>query len=158
MNVFVLSKLWYVSSVLPPPLHYIKVVERAVFEFLWLGKAEFLKRSTMYLPPKEGGVGIVCIHAKVQSLLLMQVFKVYQNTNAPWVGFGHMWLGLALRKHAGYVFRNNQPHCLEGAPPFYVACRKSLLALSKAEWQFGVMWLSYSGQSFQPCHHFQSRH
>ena len=48
----------------------------------------------MYLSVEEGGVGVVNIKLKVQSLLLMQVSKVVLNRDSPWVGFGHMFLGL----------------------------------------------------------------
>ena len=72
VNVMILSKLWYVATVVPPPRHYVKLVQKRAFDFLWSSRNEPVRRETMYLSVEEGGVGVVNIRLKVQSLLLMQ--------------------------------------------------------------------------------------
>ena len=98
VNVMILSKLWYVAIVVPPPPHYVRLVQKRAFDFLWSSRNEPVRRDTMYLSTEEGGVGIVNIKLKVQSLILMQVSKVVMNKDSPWVGFGHMYLGLKLAR------------------------------------------------------------
>ena len=71
----------------------------------------------MYLPNKEGGIGLANIQLKTQSLILNQVMKIFIDRKSTWVNYGHTYLGITLRRFAGYDFQNNRPHCIE-EPPF----------------------------------------
>ena len=120
VNVMVLSKLWYLASVVVLPEKYIVQIEKLVFDFFWSSKMELVRRKTMYLAKEEGGIGVVNIRAKVGSLQLVQAAKVMFDTGElAWVGFGHIWLGLALIKYGSYSFSNSVPHCVEDVPGFY---------------------------------------
>ena len=121
INTMVLSKLWHIATVIPISNDYVKLITRLIFTFIW-GKMENISRKTMYLPCSLGGVGLVNISLKAQSLILNQAFKVYLNRNNPWVQFGHTYLGLTLRRFDGYDFQNNRPHCIEDLPAFYKIC------------------------------------
>ena len=48
-----------------------------IFYFIWGGKQEKVNRKTMYLPIKEGGVGLVNIYNKYLALFLNQMMKVF---------------------------------------------------------------------------------
>ena len=123
INTMVLSKLWYLTTVFPINRHYEKLITRLMFNFIW-GKIESIRRNTMYLPSKEGGIGLVNIQLKTQSLLLNQVMKVYIDRKSTWVNFGHTYLGIVLHRFAGYDFQNNRPHCIEEPPLYYKLCLK----------------------------------
>ena len=123
INTMVLSKLWYLTTVIPISKHYENLITRLMFNFIW-GKIECIKRKTMYLPRKEGGIGLVNIQLKTQSLLLNQVMKVFIDRKSTWVNFGHTYLGIVLRRFTGYDFQNNRPHCVEGPPLYYNLCLK----------------------------------
>ena len=134
VNVMILSKLWYVATVVPPPRHYVKLVQKRAFDFLWSSRNEPVRRETMYLSVEEGGVGVVNIRLKVQSLLLMQVSKVVLNRDSPWVGFGHMFLGLRVARLNCYQFSNKHPHCSRGdAPYFYQQCLQAIEDVQEAQ-------------------------
>ena len=67
INSMVFSKLWYVATIVPLNSHYSKLLTRLVFQFIW-GKIESVKRDTMYLPCKEGGINLVNISLKSSGL------------------------------------------------------------------------------------------
>ena len=76
----------------------------------------------MYLPCKQGGIGLVNISLKAQSLMLNQVMKVFLDRKCTWVNYGHTYLGIALQRYSGYNFLNNRPHCIEDPPTYYKLC------------------------------------
>jgi hypothetical protein len=120
VNTMVLSKLWYLASILFVPELLIRTIEREVCKFIWGAKWDPLKRSTLYLPRAQGGIGLVNIKIKVMSLQFNMVSKlIFDRENVPFYAFGHMWLGLHLRKFKEYSFSNLYPHCFENVPTFY---------------------------------------
>lgn len=126
-NTMVLSKLWYMASVLHVPKHFVELIEREIFHFLWNNKNEMINRNTMFLPRDKGGVGIVNIRLKIIALQLSQVCKVvYDDSSLAWVPFGHVWLGLKLIKFKDYNLSNLLPHCVEDIPDFYKSILKHL--------------------------------
>ena len=91
----------------------------------------------MYLPKEQGGVGVVNIRAKVGSLQLAQVGKVmFDSGDLAWVGFGHIWLGVALIKFGTYHFSNSIPHCIEDVSGFYSSVKALLNVLFKDDSDF----------------------
>jgi hypothetical protein len=134
VNVMVLSKLWYVATVVPPSRYYIDRIQKRVFDFIWSSGFEPIKRETMYLPREKGGIGLVNIKLKVQSLILRQVLKVVLSTEIPWTNFGHMYLGLRLARVSGYKFCNRLPHAsMQDIPAFYKECIAGIDALMSAK-------------------------
>ena len=51
--------LWYTATVLPMPDFVHTRVTKAIFDFLWNGKTEQVKRTTCYLPLAMGGLAVV---------------------------------------------------------------------------------------------------
>lgn len=76
VNTMALSKLWYIATVISLSKHYETLITRLVFSFMW-GKIESIRRKTMYLPSKEGGIGLANIQIKTQSLILNRVMKYF---------------------------------------------------------------------------------
>ena len=140
INLMVLSKLWYVGSVMPIPNHYIKLIEKRMFDFLWSSKNEPVSRKTMFLPKAEGGVGLVNIKMKIFSMLLRNILKFCFSKDVPWTAFGHMYLGLRLARVEGYEFSNSHPHSsLEDTPEFYSVCIEALKEITEAMPDFSLL-------------------
>ena len=55
LKVFALSKLTYVSSVMPVPAWVYKEIEKVCFDFIWRGQDK-IKRNIMYLDYNQGGL------------------------------------------------------------------------------------------------------
>lgn len=121
INTMVLSKLWYTATIIPLNKHYETLITRLIFSFIW-GKIESIRRKTMYLPNKEGGIGLANIQLKTQSLILNQVMKIFIDRKGTWINYGHTYLGITLRRFVGYDFQNNRPHCIEEPPLYYKVC------------------------------------
>ncbi|KAJ4430752.1 hypothetical protein ANN_19343 [Periplaneta americana] len=50
VNIFCLSKLWYLAQILPLPVKYATVLERAVSFYIWKGYLYKLKKAQLVLP------------------------------------------------------------------------------------------------------------
>jgi Reverse transcriptase (RNA-dependent DNA polymerase) len=69
-NTFVLSKLWYVSQIIPPGNPHIAQMKTALGNFLWAGHLYRVERKQLWLPRREGGLALVSIEDKMKALYL----------------------------------------------------------------------------------------
>ena len=139
INIMIFPKIWYLATIFPPNKNHLKEIEHWIFNYMWVGKGEKIKRNTMYLPINQGGTGLVNIECKYLSLFLRQIMKVFNNDETPWVNFGHMYLGLALRRHQGYNFDNcSHPHRVIERPGFYAEVKKALVTLQQTDPDFKI--------------------
>ena len=137
INIMVLPRIWYLATVFPPTKDNLKKIESLIFNFIWEGKYEKIARITLYLPVKDGGIGLVNIQCKYMSLFLNQMMKVFLNEKTPWVNYGHMYLGLTLRQFQGYTFNNcEHPHRLLTDSKFYNEIKTAIHKLVQADPNF----------------------
>ena len=130
VNVMVLSKLWYLASVVYVPDVYLNLIEKEIFAFIWgENKMELINRNSCYFPKKDGGLSLVNIRIKILSIQIAQVSKVIYNENLAWTFFANVWLGISLRRFNDYSFTNLIPHCIEDLPSFYENMRSNLYFL-----------------------------
>lgn len=59
LNHYLIPKLSYLLQVIPLEKEVLVELERLIFTFLWGGKRDRIKRTTMVLPVAEGGLGVV---------------------------------------------------------------------------------------------------
>ena len=72
INTFVIFQLVYLLSVLPSPSEEMLMrINKLVFEFVWNAKPDKVKRSSMKLPKKNGGVSVPDIVLKDQALKIV---------------------------------------------------------------------------------------
>ena len=119
VNVFVLSKLWYVAPVYPNCAKFIVPLVRAIFAFIWSG-SELVKRDILYLPMSEGGIGLIHIESKVLALSVAAVLNILDVTGDPPPVF---WLlkffsAFKFRRFVASLWSNNTPHVTD-VPPEY---------------------------------------
>ena len=80
LNCIIFSKLWYVSHILPLPMSYANKIKRVAFNYIWGRKHyEPIRRSTLCLPKNEGGLGVIDISYKSQSILTTSFLKLYNS-------------------------------------------------------------------------------
>ena len=96
LNVFALSKLWYLAQVLPLPKKWLGEMEKKVRAFLWRGRLEHLPFDELFAPVKQGGLGLPNIAAKADSLFLKQTCRVL-GANCDSRGHLAYWAGLTFR-------------------------------------------------------------
>ena len=126
INQLILSKIWFLAQVIPVPQKVITDLEGLVLDFLWGGRQTRVRKQVLYLPIKQGGLGLIDITTKIQSLHLRWVGKLLDNTlKGPWKILMIYQLN-KLRKatQGASVFRTfvEQP---AGVPKFYINLLKS---------------------------------
>jgi exonuclease III len=84
INTFILSKLWYVSQVIPPGNQQIAQLKTAVGNFLWAGHLYRVDRRQLYLNRLKGGLSLVSIEHKMKALFLKNLMlKKVDGVNIP---------------------------------------------------------------------------
>ena len=88
INCCILSKMIYISHIIPVDKTIAKKISKLVFNYVWNGNYDPIKRDYLYLPKDEGGIGIMNIINKCNSTLVKSFMKKYiDNDNQ----FKLMW-------------------------------------------------------------------
>ena len=83
LNTFAIPKLCYKALLLPLPGKVATKLEEKMRNFIWRGKLEKPSMMEMYNSVDSGGLGLTCIRAKADSLLLKQVLRLMEDKQAP---------------------------------------------------------------------------
>ena len=78
-NSCILSKVWYVCHVYPLTGFYAKEINIILFRYLWCGRYEPIRRSTVFKPKIKGGLGLINCVLKSKVLLTNSFLKCYNN-------------------------------------------------------------------------------
>lgn len=85
LNVLMVSKLWYVLYVSELPLWTEKRLKKCFLDFLWEGKPPRIAYNTILGAVERGGLGLMDIEQRKNSLRIKIVKKYLQEeTNAEW--------------------------------------------------------------------------
>ena len=76
LNTFALPKLWFLGECLPLPTAVAAEIDKHVYNFVKLGKMELPALEQLYAPVSQGGLGLVCVRAKADSLFLKQTLRM----------------------------------------------------------------------------------
>ena len=101
LNTIILSKVWYLASVIPLPAAHLKTIEGIILDFLW-GDTRYrpISPKTFYLPISKGGLGL--LHPKHQSAALRLKYFFYitdPNRTELWILYARYWLSFRLKKY-----------------------------------------------------------
>ena len=66
-NQLAASKIFHFLAVLPPPENILNELQNQIVNFVWSGKRHWLRKEVLYEQPDEGGLGLVCLQARVLS-------------------------------------------------------------------------------------------
>ena len=80
INIVILAKVWYTAHTYPLPLKYSKLINKEIFHFLWQSKYNPIKREVLYQKKHEGGLGILCVFYKAQSIFASTFLKQFLNS------------------------------------------------------------------------------
>ena len=149
-NVLALSKLWYRGAVTPVSKHYVKLFQRETFRFIWHSTAEPIRRSVLYKSTLEGGLGVIHIYSKLQSLQLKHVQSLLKDNPAKWTYFAKYWLGLSLRRYRPDFTSLLLPHS-ETLPLFYQQCLSALKLFESISLEPLVDVRNYTSKQFYNC-------
>jgi len=78
-NAMLCSKLWYCAHIYPMPVHVYKMIKTMIFGYVWNNGYQPIKQVTLCLGRKDGGIGLIDVYKKCQSLLISSFVKMYCN-------------------------------------------------------------------------------
>ena len=78
-NSCILSKVWYVCHVYPLTGIYVKDINRILFNYIWCGRYEPIRRTTVFKPKGEGGLRLINCGIKSKVLLANSFLKCYSD-------------------------------------------------------------------------------
>jgi len=84
VKTFAVSKLTFLSSVMECTESYLKQINRTLFNFIWKGKRDHVKRDTMIASKIEGGLKMVDFRLKDKALKVMMLKKILEPGNENW--------------------------------------------------------------------------
>ena len=132
-NTLGLSLFWYLASFSFMPADVIKTINTHVFSFLWK-KTEWLARSSVVQRVPQGGLGLIDIGCKLQSLHVLWIRRLVQHEHLPWAFFFRRYLRIAF---SGYnldrilLLPSAPKYALDALPPFYRSVMTSWFALKR---------------------------
>ena len=78
-NTCILSKLWYIAHVYPLPENYVKQINKVLFQYIWSGRYEPVKRTVLCRAKDEGGLAVINCSLKSKTLMLNSFLKCYNH-------------------------------------------------------------------------------
>jgi hypothetical protein len=98
VNIFALSKLWYVCNLCILDEKRIKEIEKKIFDFIWKNKRELIKREIFHSNYESGCLQLVNIRTKLKTIVLRNFFYIKKLKDIPHYQFAVKWLKNILRK------------------------------------------------------------
>ena len=71
-NTLLTSKLWYVATILDIPINIIAKINKTIFTYIWENKTELIRRDSISLPTKTGGLGLLDVETQAHALKIKQ--------------------------------------------------------------------------------------
>ena len=98
LNVFALSRVYYVASILPINKTMIRKFESALGKFLWNSGGWLLRVAMDEVKNKrnKGGLGLVCIESMCSSLITSQFLRLLKSSDERSVAHVAYWIGDSL--------------------------------------------------------------
>lgn len=79
LNIYILSKLWYIAQILPPSNAQLGQIKSACGKFIWSSFVFKVERNQLYLDYTKGGLRLVDPEAKAKALFLKNIFYNYDE-------------------------------------------------------------------------------
>ena len=133
-NTLGLSLFWYLASFTYLPPTTIKAINQRVFSFIWQKKREWLARSSVTQRSPHGGLGLVDIPRKIQSLHVLWIRRLVEHEHLPWAYFFRRHLTIAF---SGYsldrilLLPSAPKWALDALPPFHRSVMASWFAFRR---------------------------
>lgn len=134
INSLALSKLWYLATNAVIPDKVIQPINQIIFRFVWNKKREWLARTSVTQPPRQGGLGVVDIAKKQLSLHFLWVKRFIQDPQAPWSTFFHQYLTRAFPGrsiHEILLLPHPPKYAMDALPHFYRSVMTAWFSLER---------------------------
>ena len=120
LNTKAITQLLYTGENELPPKKEIKKLERANFDFIFNSKSQPIARETLYRNWGEGGIGLVDINRKFETMRTMSMVKMVLDTQndepklttklaLKWIGFSLNRIYPTNKHRINYDAKNERP-------------------------------------------------
>jgi hypothetical protein len=151
-NTLGLSIFWYLSSFLCMPATVVADINKRLFPFVWQKKREWLARSSVIQRFGQGGLGVVDVKHKVDSLHVLWVRHLVSHPDLPSLYFFKRYLTIAfsgMRLEQILQLPSLPQSAVDLLPPFYHSVMSSWFRLSRSL-EDGKIVINGSGTSSCP--------
>ena len=95
INIFALSIIFYVASILPISKTVVQQLEKSIGKFIWNASGKILRVSMADIknPKSRGGLGLLCLETMGKSLRLSQLLRLMKNGNEKSQKHIDFWMG-----------------------------------------------------------------
>ena len=80
-KTFILNKLWFISNFICFSDKFIKMINSIIFKFIWNNSIELVKRGVLILPSERGGLDMVNLKAKLETINLQNFLYISKQFN-----------------------------------------------------------------------------
>ena len=120
-NQLAASKLYHLLAVLSPPENVLNELQELLVDFVWSGKRHYVKKQILYQPPDKGGLGLVCLQARMLTYRMSTIQRLLNLCPHPAYGmhkhFLHQYKKLNFDLQ---LFQTDlDPKFFFSIPPFY---------------------------------------
>ena len=133
-QVYACSKVWYTLSVLPLSGLLIRKLTRYMYQFVWNGSTEKVKRSIMSQDLTQGGLRVIDFQKKLQAHKIKHILQFLSGDFAKWHSFAEYWTRLSLRNYKSSLRKHSIPHGLE--PTHFKSYFTNPLLFQIQKWDF----------------------
>ena len=72
--------MWYIAHTYPLPNKYSKLINKELFPFIWKSKYNPIKREVVHQCKYNGGLGLLNVYYKAQSILISTFLQQFLNS------------------------------------------------------------------------------
>ena len=133
-NTLGLSRFWYLSSIACLPSAILQAINTRIFSFIWNQKREWLAHSSITPRSSQGGLSLIDVQRKVQSLHVLWIRRLVTSETLPWAHFFRRNLAVAFSRaslHQILLLPSAPKYALEALPPFYRSVMTSWFSLER---------------------------
>jgi hypothetical protein len=124
-NIFILSKLWHLATIIPLSKPFLQKVETLAFHFIWK-IMEKLQRTVVFNIYSAGGLGVFHIPSRLAAFAIKHPANYIYIRNKRWVPFADYWLAIHLRNFLPPGSVRSGARTVKGTNTYYTAAIKNL--------------------------------
>ena len=79
VNSLLTSQIWYYAQTYPLPLYWSKKINVLLYKFIWIANTEPIARSTLNLDRDMGGLSVINILVKSESIFAYRMLKQFME-------------------------------------------------------------------------------
>ena len=133
-----LPNITYIASCSIIPNDKMQLFKNMIYKFIWNGKTDRIKRSTLSKEYHEGGLRMIDIDLFIKSIHIRWITSLYEKTDENWKIFPMFYFNkfgknLLLFKMNLHSIKNLNTNTLKTLPEFYQQLIKSWISVKKGD-------------------------